>query len=61
MIVGYHYGWSAVSDRPMDWEQFQMARQILAEERVGTKLRSAQQDEDSEFAAVRDALSRRRG
>ena len=60
MIVGYHFGWAAVADRPMDWEEFQMARQVLAEERVGTRVRSAQAEEDAEFAAVRDALTTRR-
>ena len=60
MIVAAQFGWSAVSDQPMDWEQFQRARQLLAEERVGRHLRQAGAIEDNDFAASRAALTRRR-
>ncbi len=52
------YGWSAVSDEPMDWTEFSIARQLLAEERVGTRVREAEAAEDAAFAAAKAALSR---
>jgi hypothetical protein len=59
VIVASQFGWPAVSDRPMDWEQFNRARQLLAEERVGKRLRQVEAAEDDDFAAARAALSRR--
>lgn len=56
MIVGARFGWSAISDSPMDWEQFQRARQLLAEERVGRLIREAEATEDAAFAASREAM-----
>lgn len=43
----------------MDWTEFQLARQLLAEERVGRNVRAAGEDEDDAFAAARAALTRR--
>ena len=59
MIVGLEFGWSAVSREPMDWADFQLARQLLAEVQVGRKLRSAVAEEDDAFAASIAAMSRR--
>lgn len=55
MIVGSRFGWSAVSAEPMDWTEYHLARQLLGEERVGTRLRAAAAEED---AAFRDLLSK---
>lgn len=59
MIVAAQFGWSSVSDVPMDWVQFQRARQLLAEERVGRRLRQVEAAEDQTFAASRAAMTRR--
>jgi hypothetical protein len=59
VIVAARFGWSSVSDVPMDWVQFSRARQLLAEERVGRRLRQVEAAEDNDFAASRAALSRR--
>lgn len=56
MIVGSVYGWPAVADAPMDWAEFQMARQLLAEERVGRHVRAAGYAEDDEFTAAKRLL-----
>ena len=58
MIVGSRFGWSAVSDEPMGWEDFQTALRLLAEERVGTLVRQAEAQEDAAFGAAREALTR---
>jgi len=43
----------------MDWDEFQMARQLLLEERVGKHVREAKAQEDAEFLSTRSAISRR--
>lgn len=53
-------GWSAVSDRPMDWPTFALARQLLSEMRVGSRIREAQAVEDAEFKHTKTALEMRR-
>lgn len=52
------FGWAAVADAPMDWSQYSAALQLLAEERVGTRVREAQSAEDAAFAASRRAITR---
>jgi hypothetical protein len=44
MAVARYFGWSAVSgpDR-MTWSEFALARQFLVEERIGSKVREAQE------------------
>jgi hypothetical protein len=46
MAVARYFGWSAVSgpDR-MTWAEFALARQYLVEERIGSKVREAQEIE----------------
>jgi hypothetical protein len=46
MAVARSFGWSAVSgpDR-MTWAQYALARQYLVEERIGSKVREAQEME----------------
>lgn len=34
----------------MTWEEFSVARRLVAEERVGSKVRTAQAREDAKFA-----------
>ena len=58
MIVGSEFGWSAVSDEPMTWDDFQIARQLLAEQRVGRRIRQIEAEEDAAFDAVKAQLSR---
>ena len=53
------FGWPAVSDRPMDWAEYQAALLLVAEERVGRASRQAGQAEDDEFAQAQRALSGR--
>lgn len=47
MIVGRHYGWSAVSDEPMDYHEFLLALHLLAEERYGHPVRMQARTEDA--------------
>lgn len=54
MIVAREFGWAAVSDSPMDWETFGLARLLLAEERAGRRVRMAQALEDAAFESGRD-------
>ena len=42
----------------MSWSDFMAARQLLAEERVGTRVREAAHEEDGDFAAAASVLSR---
>jgi hypothetical protein len=42
----------------MDWDDFQLARQLLLEERVGVRVRGAVAEEDAEFAAAASAIRR---
>ena len=58
MIVARSFGWSAVSDEPMDWTDYHLARQLLAEEKVGTRTRQAEADEDGAFAAAKNLIPR---
>ena len=58
MIVARHYGWGAVTERPMDYGEFLLALQLLAEERTGTKVRDAKRQEDAQFAKSQEALKR---
>lgn len=57
MIVAARFGWSAVSDEPMDWVHYSAALQHLAEERVGRFSRDAQNAEDAAFAAAKQVLT----
>lgn len=43
----------------MDWHEFDIARRLLAEERVGTRVRQVEAEEDADFAAARQALTPR--
>lgn len=43
----------------MDWAEFQMARQLLAEETLGRVVREVASLEDAEFAASKSAMSKR--
>lgn len=58
MIVGRYFGWSAVSREPMNWTEYHLARQLLAEDTVGRHARAAEGAEDAEFAAAKALLSR---
>jgi len=40
----------------MDWPTFQLARQLLGEERVGRRLRAPMDAEDAAFEAAKEAL-----
>ena len=40
----------------MTWQDFALARQLLAEETLGKRIRTAQNTEDAEFEASRRAL-----
>lgn len=43
----------------MDWETFQMARQLLTEEVLGRRVRGAVAAETADFQASLQAMSRR--
>lgn len=43
----------------MDWAEFGMARQLLAEEALGRFVREAASLEDAEFSAAKSAMSKR--
>lgn len=45
----------------MSWPDFLLARQLLAEERVGARVREASHEEDGDFAAAASILSRTGG
>lgn len=49
-------GFAAVD--AMSYQDYQLARQLIAEERVGTLVRQSAQHEDRAFAASRDAVQR---
>ena len=38
----------------MTWQEFMLAAQLLAEERVGTRVRQVQAEEDAAFAQARE-------
>ena len=59
MIVASQYGWSAVSREPMDWTEYHLARQLLAEERVGKYQRAAKAEEDADFSALQSKAPHR--
>lgn len=40
----------------MSWPEYRAARQLLAEERLGKRVREVKAEEDDEFAAARRAL-----
>ena len=42
----------------MDWSEFQLARQLLLEERVGRPLRAERSAEDAEYDAALAAMTR---
>jgi hypothetical protein len=44
----------------MDWPTFALARQLLMEMRVGSRVREAQREEDEQFKRTRSALETRR-
>ncbi len=56
MIVAHQFGWSAVSDAPMDWAEYQLALELLTQERAGRRARQVKAEEDAEFQASRKAL-----
>jgi len=56
VIVARRFGWSAVSDRPMDWEEFMLARQLLTDETVGRAVRAAAEAEDASFKRTKKRL-----
>jgi hypothetical protein len=58
--VAGRFGWSAVSTEPMTWTEYALARQLLVEERIGTRIREAQHAEAAQARAASKALSRRR-
>lgn len=58
MIVARHYGWGAITERPMDYGEFLLALQLLAEERTGSKVREAKRREDSKWDSAHQALKR---
>ena len=43
----------------MSWRDFLLARQYLAEERVGRRIRQVEAEEDAAFEAAKAALSKR--
>lgn len=45
----------------MSWKDYSLARQLLSEERIGTRLREAQHLDDQKFAASTRALQRLQG
>ena len=45
----------------MSWEEYCLARQLLVEERIGTRLREAQHLEDAKFKAATRNLQRQKG
>ena len=45
----------------MSWEDYSLARQLLVEERIGTRLREAQHIENQKFKQAAKNLQRRQG
>lgn len=45
----------------MTWPEYALARQLLSEERIGTRLREAQHIEDARFQSSSKALQRLKG
>lgn len=45
----------------MDWREYSLARQLLVEERIGTRLRESQRLEDQRFKTSSRALQRLKG
>ena len=58
MIVASQFGWSAVSREPMDWTEYHLARQLLAEERVGKFQRAHKAEEDNAFSSLQTTAPR---
>ena len=42
----------------MTWQEYALARQLLVEERIGTRLREDQAREDAQFAASARAIGK---
>lgn len=42
----------------MSWSEFAAARQVLAEERIGTAIRTAQRAEQAQVDATKEAIRR---
>lgn len=42
----------------MTWEEFSLARKVLLEEHIGTRVRQAKRDEDAQAAQARKSLTR---
>lgn len=42
----------------MDWEQYQIALRMQAEERIGRRIRQVEAAEEADFAAAKKALQR---
>lgn len=53
------FGWAAVSDRPMTFPQYALARQFVTEETIGTQLRKMKREEDAQFAASVSSMQKR--
>jgi hypothetical protein len=59
VAVARHFGGFAAVDR-MTWQEYALARQMLVEERIGTRIREAQRVEDAKFRKSKKALEKRR-
>ena len=57
MILATRFGGFAAVDA-MTWGDYNAARQLIAEERVGTRARASAALEDAAFSAARQALTR---
>ena len=57
IVVARAFGGFAAVDR-MTWTEFMGARQLLVEERVGTRVREAQRAEDARVARSIEGLKR---
>lgn len=55
------FGWAAVhGPQRMDWPTYAAARQYIAEQRIGVRIRDAERAEDAEFNESRSNMERRR-
>lgn len=51
-------GFTAIS--LMTWQEYALARQLLVEERIGTRIRESQANEDAQASANAKAIQRGR-
>ncbi len=56
VLAARYGGFAAV--RQMSWAEYQAARTLLAEERLGSRVRQAEAAEDVAFAAARTLLAK---